>query len=280
MSDPLQIAPMSVGDLDMVLDWAAAEGWNPGLADAHPFHTADPNGFFLARMGGTPVAAISVVNHDAANAFLGLYICRPSWRGQGIGLGLWTQALEHAGTRSVGLDGVPAQEENYRISGFSRVGASLRHEGRWLAQTHPAIRAATKDDVSRLIALDAQAGGFPRPAFLSAWVSKNDTQRATRVLEIDGEIKGFATWRACRDGTKIGPLIAETTSAALDLISDIAAQRPEGPLIIDLPEANSALRMELENAGFTVPFATARMYRGAVPNTGPTLQAIGTMELG
>lgn len=276
----LAIAPMSVTELGMVLDWAADEGWNPGLDDARAFHAADPQGFFLARVAGEPVAAISVVNHDAGNAFLGLYLCRPEWRGQGIGLATWTRALEHAGARSVGLDGVAAQEANYAKSGFVRTGASLRHEGRWPAARSPHVRAATASDLAQLIALDAEAGGYSRPGFLGAWLAPGQPERATRVLLSDGRIAGFATWRACRVGTKIGPVVAPGTEAALDLIADIAAERPDGPLIVDLPEANTALRAELEGAGFTVPFATARMYRGPVPEKANRLQAIATMELG
>lgn len=276
----LDIAPMSLADLDMVLDWAAAEGWNPGLDDARAFHAADDRGFFLARVDGAPVAAISVVNHDADNAFLGLYLCRPEWRGQGIGMATWTRALEHADARSVGLDGVAAQEANYAKSGFVRTGASLRHEGFWPATRSPEVRAADAVDMPRLIELDAAAGGFGRPAFLNAWLAPDQPERSTRVLQKDGEIVGFATWRTCRDGTKIGPVIAPSTATALDLIADIATERPNGPLIVDLPEANTALRRALEGAGFAVPFATARMYRGTVPQTGPGLQAIATMELG
>ncbi len=282
MSQDLSIAPMTQAELAMVLDWAATEGWNPGLDDAAAFHATDPMGFFLARINGTPVAAVSVVNHGPGDAFLGLYICQPDWRGKGIGLAVWTRALEHAGDRSVGLDGVPAQEANYRVSGFVRTGASLRHEGRWPAVSSKAVRTAKPDDLPHLIALDAAAGGIERTAFLTSWLSQNDDLRATRVLIRGGQITGFATWRACPIGTKIGPLIAPDTASALELIADIAAQRPDGPLIIDLPEANTELRRELDAAGFEIPFATARMYRGRAPVTGPGLglQAIATMELG
>lgn len=280
MSDQPLIAPMTLSQLETVLAWAADEGWNPGLADAEAFHAADPGGFFLAHVDGAPVAAISVVNHGPADAFLGLYLCRPDWRGKGIGLATWTRALDHAGTRSVGLDGVPAQEANYRASGFVRVGASLRHEGRWPGHGSPAIRAATPCDLAALSALDTAAGGIARPAFLAAWILRNDALRGTRVLTSGSDITGFATWRACASGTKIGPLIAPDTASALALIADIAALRPDGPLIIDLPESNTALRAELDGAGFQVPFSTARMYRGAAPVTSPSLQAIATMELG
>lgn len=274
------MSTMSAHDLAMVLDWAAEEGWNPGLADAPAFHAADPAGFFLSRVNGIAVAAISVVNLNEEQAFLGLYLCRPDWRGRGLGLALWHHALAHAGDRTVGLDGVPAQEANYCAFGFVRTGASLRHEGRWPAAAHPAIRNATPDDLPALIALDTAAGGLARPGFLRPWLTGAPGLRATRVLATGGSALGFATWRACGTGTKIGPVIAPDTDAALALIADIAALRPEGPLIVDVPEANTPLRGALTGAGFTVPFSTARMYRGAPPTTTPALQAIATMELG
>lgn len=92
---------MRPDDLSRVLDWAADEGWNPGLDDAAAFLASDPEGFFVTEADGAPVAAISVVNHSPDFAFLGLYLCQPAWRGRGIGLRLWTHALTHAG----GADG-------------------------------------------------------------------------------------------------------------------------------------------------------------------------------
>ncbi|WP_238364620.1 GNAT family N-acetyltransferase [Mesobacterium pallidum] len=267
-------------ELEQVIEWAAAEGWNPGLDDAAAFLAADPDGFFVTLVDGQPVAAVSVVNHDPRHAFLGLYICHPDWRGRGVGMATWTAGLAHAGDRSVGLDGVPAQEANYRASGFKRVGASLRHEGRLEGRASGAVRAAVPADDAALLALDAQANGQGRVAFMTAWLRDAGGTRDSRVLERGGEIAGFATWRACQNGTKIGPVIAPDSAAALELIRDIALLRPEGPLVIDLPEANTQLRRALEAEGFTVPFSTARMYRGAVPATQPSLQAIATMELG
>lgn len=280
MTDIPVTRPMSAAELETVMGWAAEEGWNPGIADAAAFHAADPEGFFLTLVGGEPVAAISVVNHDEGNAFLGLYLCRPEWRGRGIGYATWMHGLNHAGAQTVGLDGVPAQEANYRVSGFVRTGASLRHEGRVEAKASDAVRAATAEDAPQLMALDAGATGHARPGFLTAWLSNEAEVRETRLLQAEGEIAGYATWRACGTGTKIGPVIAPGPAEALTLIADIAALRPDGPLIVDVPEGNTALRRELEQAGFTVPFATARMYRGQPPETGPTLQAIATMELG
>ena len=44
-------------EIALMLDWAADEGWNPGLDDAAAFRAADPDGFFVAEVDGEPVAA-------------------------------------------------------------------------------------------------------------------------------------------------------------------------------------------------------------------------------
>jgi len=263
-------------DLETLLDWAAAEGWNPGLDDAAAFHSADPAGFFLALRDGAPVAAISVVNHDDRNAFLGLYLCRPDWRGQGIGFALWQHALAHAGTRSIGLDGVAAQQENYAKSGFARHGATQRFTGSLAPRIHPGIRPVTAPDIPALIALDHAAGGVHRPAFLSSWLAPTPTRQA--VMREDGT--GFAVIRHCRSGSKIGPILAPDTAAALALAETAQALLPTPVTAIDLPQRNTALRDALTARGFTLGFETARMYRGPAPASDTRLAAIATMELG
>jgi hypothetical protein len=42
--DDLTICVMDGMALDQAMEWAAAEGWNPGLNDADCFHIADPTG--------------------------------------------------------------------------------------------------------------------------------------------------------------------------------------------------------------------------------------------
>ena len=57
----LEIRPMSPADLATAIGWAAAEGWNPGLADAGPFLAEDAQGFLMGWLDGQPVASISVI---------------------------------------------------------------------------------------------------------------------------------------------------------------------------------------------------------------------------
>ena len=123
------IRPMSRAELDLGIGWAAAEGWNPGLHDGDSFHAADPGGFLLGSLDSEPVGMVSAVRYGKGFGFVGFYIVRQAFRGRGHGLALWQAAMQRLAGRCVGLDGVVAQQDNYRRSGFVLAWNNVRHEG-------------------------------------------------------------------------------------------------------------------------------------------------------
>ncbi len=268
---PSQMRPE---ELPLVLGWAADEGWNPGQADAAAFFAADPQGFFVSRIGDDPVAAISVVNHTDDFAFLGLYLCLPPWRGKGIGKALWDHAMGHAGERSIGLDGVPEQQANYAASGFEPAEETARFTG--ILPDEPSnLEQARASDLHWMAAKEAKACGYDKARFLAGWLADDETRR-TYVL---ADQRGFATVRRCKSGAKIGPLVADDPQGAQDLLAGLAATF-HGPVSIDLPRANAPLASYAAARGMTCDFKTARMYRGPAPTPGNLNRAVATMELG
>lgn len=271
----------SLSEMQTILGWANEEGWNPGVDDAQVFYETDPDGFFVAvDAGNTPIGAISVVNHTDDFAFLGLYLMQPEFRGQGIGLALWTHALAHAGTRCVGLDGVEAQQQNYASSGFAYSGATTRYSGPVNAKTHPDIRPATRPDFDALIALEAAASGAKKEAYLQRWFVNSD-RRMTFVFETDGACEGMCTIRVCQDEAKIGPLIAKNADVSKALIEHAAAVISD-PVMIDVPQSASGLADLCLSLGLQPGFQTARMYRGQfkAPPDPFDFFAVTTLELG
>ncbi|SIT05070.1 hypothetical protein SAMN05421759_11254 [Roseivivax lentus] len=266
-------------DVVQMLDWAAAEGWNPGLEDAEAFFAADPAGFFVAEMEGRVVAAISVVNHSEQFSFLGLYLCTPEFRGRGIGFGLWQHGVAHAGTRTIGLDGVAAQEGNYAKSGFVLAGRTRRLAGHFESE-NVTLPLVGPDDLPPLALRDAAATGVTRDRFLRAWLAERPTRKTVMLRGEGAEVTGFATARRCREGAKIGPVIAPDAETALALARQAASALGETSVIIDVPDSAPAFGTLLRAHGFTEGFATARMYRGPAPGTDGTLHAVATLELG
>ncbi|GFE63791.1 GNAT family N-acetyltransferase [Litoreibacter roseus] len=269
---------MTLDDLEVVLSWAAAEGWNPGLDDASAFLAADPNGFFVAEEGATPVAAISVVNHSDTFSFLGLYLCQPAYRGKGIGLALWRHAIAHAGNRTIGLDGVPEQQSNYAKFGFDMVGKTIRYSGVIDPAASPEIRDATAEDIAGLVKREAIASGWSKPRYLSEWF-QTAPSRKTLVFGQGSQVSGFATVRKCRSGAKIGPLVAPDKNIAEALIRD-AARIFEGPISIDVPWTSEGLSDQCRFLGLEPVFETGRMYRGKSATPSGSYVAVTTLELG
>ncbi|UWX58519.1 GNAT family N-acetyltransferase [Chlorobaculum sp. MV4-Y] len=124
------IRTMTRLEIDLAADWAAAESWNPGLEDAECFYHADPKGFLVGSMNDEPVSCISVVRYGKSFGFLGFYIVKPEYCGLGLGLKIWKAGLQRLDGRLVGLDGVVAQQENYRNIRYMGVSIQSREVGR------------------------------------------------------------------------------------------------------------------------------------------------------
>src|SRR5262245_13784246 len=71
------IRTLAPHEIERVIDFAAAEGWNPGLHDAACFHAADAGGFLMAELDGAAVGCISAVSYVGRFGFIGLYIVLP-----------------------------------------------------------------------------------------------------------------------------------------------------------------------------------------------------------
>src|ERR1700686_3048681 len=143
----LRIRPMRPDEISIAVNWAAAEGWNPGLVDDACFAAAHPEGFFIGELDGAPAATVSCINYGASFAFLGFYIVREDLRARGYGLRMWSAAIAHAGQRVIGLDGVPAQQQNYRRSGFELAYANVRYGGTVAAPNAPQAGVIALSDV-------------------------------------------------------------------------------------------------------------------------------------
>jgi GNAT superfamily N-acetyltransferase len=279
ITDRFVVRAMRPQEIELAADWAASEGWNPGLADPTCFATVDPAGFLLGELTGAPAAIISVINYDATFAFLGFYIVRPDLRGRGYGWRIWQTGIAHAGSRTIGLDGVLAQQENYKKSGFELAYRNVRFGGGLAARGAPATVALTAVPFAAIEADDATVFPAPRPAFLRAWISTPG--HIGRALARDGRLCAWGVIRPCRRGFKIGPLVADDGACAESMISALVAAVGGGEVFLDVPEANTDAVALARSLGLAPVFETARMYNGPIrPIRSERLFGITTLELG
>ncbi|MGW6461351.1 GNAT family N-acetyltransferase [Streptomyces sp. NPDC055078] len=265
-TDRLTVTAATLEEWHPVAAWAAAEGWNPGHGDVACFHPTDPAGFFVGRIDGEPVSAVSVVTYSDQYAFLGYYLVRPDLRGQGLGLATWRAAFPHAGDRLVGLDAVPAQQANYQRSGFSPAYGTVRYSGR-PERPGTADGATVPVDPAHLDAIAAyDRDCFPadRRAFVARWLTAGG--HTARVRLRDGRVTGYGVIRPGRDAHRIGPLFADTPADAEALFDGLTARLgPDDEVAVDMPETRPEAAALALARGLTAQFPTVRMYTGEAP---------------
>jgi hypothetical protein len=246
------------------VDWARQEGWNPGRFDAATFHAADPEGFLVSLHEGEPAAVISVVRYGDAFAFLGLYICRPDLRGRGYGLRVWNAGIDHAGQRTIGLDGVPDQQPNYARSGFVRAWANARYQGIGGGDPVPGLVDLDTVPFNLIARYDRHTFETDRRRFLRQWIAQPDAVRLG-VVE-GGTLTGWGLLRPCAEGFKIGPLFADDQATGKRLLDGLLARAPGQAVFLDVPEPNAEAGRAARARGMEPVFETARMYAGPRPH--------------
>lgn len=297
---PVLVRPLRPAEIDVAVAWAAREGWDPGLHDAAAFRAQDEGGFLGLFVDGEMAASISVVSYGPDFAFLGFYICRPDLRGRGYGFALWRAGLARLGhgpegaaapagvetvpARTVGLDGVVAEQGHYASSGFVLAHRNIRYGGPapGAAPALPpelTIVPVSADRIAAVAAYDLEIFRLPRPAFLAAWLAPPEGRAL--AAEANGRIVGYGVIRRTANGFKIGPLFADGTPTAEALFARLAAHAEGGRVFLDVPEPNAAARVLAEEAGLVPVFETARMYMGPPPAL-PLARIFGitTFELG
>ena len=279
-----EISPARPGQWGQIVLWAAKEGWNPGRHDAEHFLAQDPDGFLLGRLDGKVVSAISVVNYSPDYAFLGFYLVRPDRRGQGHGIETWHAGMRHAGGRTVGLDGVPDQQEKYRREGFAAAYTTIRYRGKpnleHKGEDIEGVAPVQAKDLDLLAALDAAGYPADRPDFASRWAA--DPRHTTKVRHRDGLLTGYGVLRPAHDGFRIGPLLATTPRDAAAILAALLLEVGEETTVsLCIPEPHHVARNLAELHGLSPASRTERMYTGPIRTLQQSLvYGVMSLELG
>jgi ribosomal protein S18 acetylase RimI-like enzyme len=266
-------------EVDLALDWAAKEGWNPGLYDAETFYKTDPNGFLIGELNTEPIGCISVVAYDDCYGFLGFYIVKPEFRGKGYGFKLWRKGMEYLGSRNIGLDGVVAQQDNYKKSGFKLAYRNIRFEGVAKTREYNGLMDANDLYFKELINYDRLMYPVHRTTFIKNWITQPESKAL--AYRANDNLQGYGVIRKCRKGYKIGPLFADNEKIAINLFNGLTAEIPGKKFYLDIPEVNPLAIKLAESNDMRVVFETARMYTNREPDIHmENIYGVSTFELG
>lgn len=276
------IRRMTEAEVQIAVDWARQEGWNPGLSDGTCFYRADPQGFFLGCLNNEPIATGSAVVYDDHFAFCGLYIVKPEFRAHGYGMELTKERLNYIGKRIVGLDGVLDKTSKYERLGYVAAHSNMRYEllnARLEVSPSPFIVELKTIPFATLEAFDRHYFPAKRTAFLQGWITQPKSH-ALGYLQ-DQKLRGYGVLRKCYEGYKIGPLFAESAKIAHALFEELCAHTEEGPVYLDVPAPNQEGQALVKYYEMKPKFEVIRMYRNGMPNIDLRgIYGITTYELG
>ncbi|MCP4008383.1 MAG: GNAT family N-acetyltransferase [Proteobacteria bacterium] len=285
MTENLLIRAMRRPELDVLVGWAAREGWNPGRYDADIFWKSDPEGFIAAEIDGELIGGGSIVSYQQQFGFMGFFIIRPEFRGRGLGTRLWFARRDKLQARlkssaAIGMDGVFEMQPFYARGGFEFAHREIRFEGIGRACSMPESLTPLADAPFNAV-LEYDTAHFPaeRPHFLKAWITQPES-RALGVMD-GGQLRGYGVIRRCENGFKIGPLFADKPGIALDLFNGLSDHAASEAIFIDVPEINDAALQIVMDKKMKEVFGCARMYFGHKPVLPDAhIYGVTTFELG
>jgi ribosomal protein S18 acetylase RimI-like enzyme len=289
MEADLVIRQMTRSEAAQLIDWAADEGWNPGLHDGEVFWHTDPDAFIAAELKGELVGGGTITSYAGAFGFMGFFIVRPAFRGRGLGHALWQARRDRLLGRlqagaSIGMDGVFDMQAYYARGGFEFSHRDIRFRADIPADVaapaaDPGIVELSQLDFDDVLVYDRSCFPTERARFLQAWTGQPDTRALGCVR--DGRLVGYGVVRRCREGCKIGPLFADDAATAMALFAPLSAFAAGGAIFLDVPENNPAAIALAKHHDMREVFGCARMYLGPAPELMHSrVFGVTTFELG
>ncbi len=276
------IRKMKENEVQIAIDWARKEGWNPGLNDAYCFYQADPQGFFIGLLDGEPIAVGSAVIYDDHFAFCGLYIVKEPHRHHGFGIELTEARLKYVGNRITGLDGVVDKASTYERIGYVPSHKQVRYEwaGTSTFSASPHVVDISAIPFHLIDEMDRKYFQAPRARFLQHWTHQSHGYAVGYYK--DQQLKGYGVIRQCTQGYKIGPLFADSPEVATAIFETLCSKAAGGPVYLDIPEPNQNAQRLVKHYKMAPKFEVIRMYRNGFPkiNLDENIYGVTTFELG
>jgi GNAT superfamily N-acetyltransferase len=250
---PVSLHPLTTADfaaVDPLLTAAYARS-SSMLDDLARYVQSQPDGWFLARLDGTPAGMGGAIAYGAM-ARIGLMAVHPDFQRRGIGRAIMEHLLEWVAVRgatTVLLDATPAG-----VPLYTRLGFVTDDYARAYLCSHPAtlarpqadaVKPLQPADLPEVVAFDAERFGASRAAILAQY-AEECAGRAFVARDRRGRVAGYLIAQSHR----LGPWLADTAQAADSLLSQ-ALPLCSADVQTLVPECNRAAATVLERVGFS-----------------------------
>lgn len=260
-TESIVFAPFEAHHVDGALALSRAAGWAHRREDWEIIRSLSEGRVALAgdRVVGT--ALMTPFGHTCSA--INMIIVDESQRGRGLGRKLTTAVLELAGDRECRLtatnDGLPLYEK----LGFVATHQIVRHQGVVSHVVAPENADwAGPDALPAIKALDRTAFGADRDAIYNA-LAKEGSFAAIRQVD---RIVAFAATRLFGKGEVVGPVVAENSEQARDLLAFILSGKEGRTVRVDIPKQTS-LSSPLQDWGLPREGTVVAMVRGAADHS-------------
>jgi GNAT superfamily N-acetyltransferase len=269
MGRPATFRAMGPDDVPAGLALCRQSGWNQTEADWRLL-LEPPSVFRVAEQQGRVVGCAGGVVYGSELAWICMVLVERSARGQGLGTRLVTQVLERLPpVGAVGLDATPQGEPVYSRLGFAGASALGRLEATVaLVKAPSGPRPITEADLPALLARDRAVFGTDRGRILRSALA-DAPEYAWCLGEGGARAPAYCLGRGGANAAQIGPVVASSPEAALDVVAAAVAHHTGRRFFLDAPawgEWRSALERRL---GFREQRPFTRMYRGVAPRSRP-----------
>ncbi|MFA3837425.1 GNAT family N-acetyltransferase [Streptomyces aureus] len=261
----LPIRRLTPRDLTACADLSEDRGW-PREEHKWGLLLAAGTGYGIDDPDGGLVSACVVTDYGPPNrptlSAIGMVLVAERHARRGIGRRLMQYVVEQADTTPLTLHATPYGRPLYEGLGFKVTGRAEMVRGHFTPggpTPSVATRAATAEDLSAILRLDAEVFGPDRTHVLTRLPAFGDQ---LRVAEDGGELLGFAAAWPNMDTDVIGPLIARDTETAKALVTSLAAAT-DRPLRTDIDVRHEELLAWIKERGVESQAFNAVMTYGA-----------------
>jgi predicted N-acetyltransferase YhbS len=260
-------------DIGFAHKMTSTEQWNVTRNDIARMLDFEPEGCFVADLGGEPVGHVFSITYGTLG-WIGLLIVSSKHRRRGIGKILMKKALGYLQGRkveTVELDAVPEIADLYRNVGFAYEFDSLRLMGtsqKLQPSKSSSVKSIEREMTEDIAKFDAEYFGGYRGRVLSRLFSENP--ELSFVSHSDSHIIGYITCKKPEKGYVLGPWVCRTGQRqnAEELFATCTSKLELNSKIhVGVPSPNTTAVCILRNHGFVQSYKSLRMRFGNNPKT-------------